>query len=61
MRDKYLNRYFTVNDTIVENLVLYMYKKCFSKSALFKDHAEYVKKLLTILPESNMSRQFIEN
>ncbi len=36
MHDEYLNRYFTVNETIMENLVLYMYKKCFSKSTLYK-------------------------
>ena len=61
MHDEYLNRYFTVNEIIIENLVLYMYKKCFSKSAMFKDHAVYIEKLVTLLPENNNSRQFIIN
>jgi hypothetical protein len=38
LKDEYLNRYFTINEIIIENLVLFMYKKRFSISAIFKDH-----------------------
>lgn len=57
--DEFLNRYFTVNETVVENLVLYMYKKRFSISSIFRDHEKYVKRLLNLLPSTNNTRGFV--
>ncbi len=50
LKDEYLNRYFTINEIIIENLVLFMYKKRFSISAIFKDHESYIRKIVTLLP-----------
>jgi len=33
-----------------------MYKKRFSISTIFKDHTNYIKKLVTLLPENNNTR-----
>jgi len=38
-----------------------MYKKRFSISTVFKDHAEYIRSLVTLLPEDNNTREFILN
>ena len=46
---------------MIENLVLYMYKWTFSKDHTFSANEEYIKELMTLLPEENEHRRFIEN
>lgn len=61
LANEFINNYFPVDEMMIENLVLYMYKWTFSKDHTFLANEEYIKELLILLPEDNEHRRFIEN
>lgn len=46
---------------MIENLVLFMYKWKFSIDPVYVNNKSYIDKLIGLLPEDNMCRQFIHN
>jgi hypothetical protein len=50
LEDKFLLEYYSVDDKIVENLVIYMYRWKLTKEPVFVNNKQYLHELLTLLP-----------
>lgn len=59
LQDKYLLEYYCVDERLVENLVLYMYKWKFNQEPTFIKNQEYLEALLTLLPANSECRSYI--
>jgi hypothetical protein len=53
LEDEDLHSIFDVCTRNIENIVLYMYKWSFTKSIKYVENAQYLKKLLELLPADN--------
>jgi len=51
--NEFITKYYPVDVVMTENLVLYMYKWIFSKNPTFLNNADYIRELVTLLPEDN--------
>ncbi len=59
LKDPYLLEYYCVEDKLIENLVLYMFKWKCSKEPVFIKNKDYFEELVTILPEHSDCRVFV--
>ena len=59
LEDPHLGAEYMVDETIIENLILFMYKWKLEEKCYVDDY-EYVVELVTILPEDNSIRKYIE-
>ncbi len=50
---------YDFQELMIENAVLYMYKKIFSQDRVYRNNETYIKELTTLLAEENQIRQFI--
>lgn len=59
LEDPHLSAEYVVDEVIVENLILYMYKWRLEEET-YVQHREYVRELITMLPPENSIRNYIE-
>ena len=59
LNDPHLAAEYVVDEIIIENLILFMYKWRLEEQ-VYVDHKSYVDELILILPEENAIRKYIE-
>jgi hypothetical protein len=59
LTDPYLLEYYCVDERLIENLVLYMYKWKFNQESTFVKNKDYLEALLSLLPEESECRRYI--
>jgi hypothetical protein len=59
LNDMVLAEYYTIDEMLVENLVLFMYKQKFAVDPVYVHSKGYVMGLVELLPEDNLCRRFI--
>jgi hypothetical protein len=59
LEDPHLAAEYVVDEIIIENLILFMYKWRLEENR-YVDHQEYINELVTILPEDNGIRSYIQ-
>lgn len=60
LTDQYLLEYYCVDERLIENLLLYMYKWKFNQEPTFVNNHSYLSALLQLLPEHSECRRYIE-
>ena len=60
LTDPYLLEYYCVDERLIQNLVLYMYKWKFNQESTFVKNKDYLEALLSLLPEESECRRYIE-
>lgn len=61
LNDIVLAEYYTIDEMLVENLVLFMYKQKFAVNPVYVNSKGYVMGLVGLLPEDNLCRRFIQS
>jgi hypothetical protein len=56
LEDEWINDNFSLNQIIIENLVLYMYKWKLNQSPSYAESSPYLKDLINLLPSGNKCR-----
>jgi hypothetical protein len=58
LEDKYIGNKFLIDETLRENLVLFMVKYRFSIDRFFAKNIKFIEYLLRLLPEGNKIRKY---
>ena len=56
--DENLAEDFNLDKTLAEDLVIYLYKAKLTQQPQYKKNHEYIRTILTLLPEENEIREF---
>ena len=59
INDQHLSKEFNDDTSIVESLVIYLYKAKLNEQPEYKKNFDYLRTILTLLPEDNEIREYI--
>jgi wobble nucleotide-excising tRNase len=60
LEDDWINSNFTLNQIMIESLVLYMYKWKLNTNPSYAESSPFLKELVNLLPTGNKCREYIE-